>query len=156
MLTGAHKTQRMVFVLTFFTAIPQRWRWIPQSHGKTNRWWNMSFICEFWEQGEVKTVDAKHIYQTSRKSLKKRCLPESWRQLFFGTRQMTISTLVEFMQQGTIVTSEMYCHSVQKTWNADTRCSAHPWQYAFAYSCSHKSTTGAIQLGVVWPPSLQP
>jgi hypothetical protein len=46
--------------------------------------------------------------------------------------------------------------SEQKAWNADIRCSAPPWQCASAYSCSRLSTAGAFQLGVVWPPSLQP
>jgi hypothetical protein len=40
--------------------------------------------------------------------------------------------------------------SEQKVLNADIWCSAPP------YSCLHSSTAGAFQLGVVWPPSLQP
>jgi hypothetical protein len=38
MLMGAHKTQRMASALTFFRGIPQRWRWISQSHCMSNRW----------------------------------------------------------------------------------------------------------------------
>jgi hypothetical protein len=72
---------------------------------------------------------------------------------------------VKFMLQGPTVTSEVYCktlkklhkvgHSVSKAWNADALCSAPTWQRMSTYSCSHWSTTGAFQLGVVWPPSLQ-
>jgi hypothetical protein len=32
---------------------------------------------------------------------------------------------------------------------ADIRCSAPPWHCASAYSCSHLSTAGSFQLGVV-------
>jgi hypothetical protein len=38
MLMGAHKTQRMASALSFFTAIPHRWRWISQSLNTNNRW----------------------------------------------------------------------------------------------------------------------
>jgi hypothetical protein len=47
-------------------------------------------------------------------------------------------------------------HSEQMVWNADILCRAPPWQWMSAYSCLHSSTAGALQLGVVWPPSLQP
>jgi hypothetical protein len=42
-------------------------------------------------------------------------------------------------------------HSEQKSWNADIQCthSAPPRQFTSAYSFSHSSTAGAIQLGVV-------
>jgi hypothetical protein len=72
--------------------------------------------------------------------------------------------MVEFMHQGTRITSDVHCemlgklHSDQKAQNADmhyTR-SAPPWHNAYAYNCSHSSTAGAFHLGVVWPPSLQP
>jgi hypothetical protein len=49
----------------------------------SNSWWNLAFICEFWNQRAVKAVD-KHIYQIGWKSLNKR-LPESWWQLFSVT-----------------------------------------------------------------------
>jgi hypothetical protein len=41
-----------------FKAIRQRWWWIYQSHRKRNRWWNLGFICECWNQRAVKAVDA--------------------------------------------------------------------------------------------------
>jgi hypothetical protein len=53
MLMGAHKMQRMAR-LYLFRAIPQRWTWIPQSHRMRNRWWNLGFICECWNQSAVK------------------------------------------------------------------------------------------------------
>jgi hypothetical protein len=71
-----------------------------------------------------------HIHQTSRKNLNKHCLPA--RKLMttdFWDRKEVL--MVEFMQQGTTITSEMDCgtlkktawdHSEQKAWNADTRC----------------------------------
>jgi hypothetical protein len=74
--------------------------------------------------------------------------------------------MVEFMQQGTtvIIRSVLWDtkrivqgHSEQKAWNACIQhtCSV-PWQCVSAYSCLHLSTTATFQLGVVWPPFLQP
>jgi hypothetical protein len=72
--------------------------------------------------------------------------------------------MVELMQQGTTITSWVYCetlkiwvygHSEQKAWNADIWCSIPPRQCASTYSCLDSSTTGAFQLRVVWPPSLK-
>jgi hypothetical protein len=74
--------------------------------------------------------------------------------------------MVEFMQRGTIIMSQVYCetlkqlnrasHSEQKAWNADIWCSALPWQCASAYNHWNSSSARAFQLGVVRPPSLQP
>jgi hypothetical protein len=47
-------------------------------------------------------------------------------------------------------------HLEKEGWNADIRCSAPIWQCTSAHSCSHSSTAAAFQLGVDWPPSLQP
>jgi hypothetical protein len=58
MLMGAHKTQRMDSALTFFRAIPQRWRWIFQPYSTINRRWNLGFICECWKQRSAKRLDA--------------------------------------------------------------------------------------------------
>jgi hypothetical protein len=45
MLMGAKKMQRMALVIVdIFTAIPQKWWYISQSH--SNRRWNLGFICE--------------------------------------------------------------------------------------------------------------
>jgi hypothetical protein len=41
--------------------MPRRWRWISQSQRISNRWGNLSFICECRNQTEVKAVDA-HIF----------------------------------------------------------------------------------------------
>jgi hypothetical protein len=68
--------------------------------------------------------------------------------------------MMEFVQHGTTIMSEVYCETLKncvgshrkKTWNADIRCSAPPWQCAFSYSCLHSSTAGAFQLEVVWSP----
>jgi hypothetical protein len=53
--------------------------------------------------------------------------------------------MVEFMQQGTTVMSEVYCETQKKmcraiqkkVWNADMQCSTSSWQCASTYSCSH-------------------
>jgi hypothetical protein len=59
MLTSAHKTQRMASAFVdLFRVIPQRWIWIYQSHRTSNRWRNLDFICERWNQKAVKAVDA--------------------------------------------------------------------------------------------------
>jgi hypothetical protein len=83
MLMGAHKTQRMVSALTLFRAIPQRWRWISQSHRTSNGCWTLGFICEYWKPRVVKEVDThtftKHAEEVWTNVV---CLPESWRQLF--------------------------------------------------------------------------
>jgi histone-lysine N-methyltransferase SETMAR len=54
----------------------------------------------------------KHIHQTSRKRLNKRCLPESWWQLFSVGRKGVL--MVEFMQRGMTITSEMYCETLKR------------------------------------------
>jgi hypothetical protein len=36
------------FGFDFYRSISQRWQWISQSHHTSNRWWNLSFICECW------------------------------------------------------------------------------------------------------------
>jgi hypothetical protein len=41
-----------------FRAKPQWWRWISHSNRTSNRWWNLGFICECWNQRTVKAVDA--------------------------------------------------------------------------------------------------
>jgi hypothetical protein len=70
-----------------------------------------------------------HIYQKAEKFLPARKLMET----VFWDRKGVL--MVEFMQQGTTLTSEVYCetlkktaqrHSQQKAWNADIRCSPPP------------------------------
>jgi hypothetical protein len=68
MLAGAYKMQRMASSLTFFRAIPQRLRWISQSHHTSNRWWNLGFICECWNHRAVKSVDA-HTFTKQAKNV---------------------------------------------------------------------------------------
>jgi hypothetical protein len=67
----------MASALIFSRAIPQRRQWISQSHCTSNRWWNLGFICECWNQRAVKAPPNK---------LKKfkHCLLESWWQMFSG------------------------------------------------------------------------
>jgi hypothetical protein len=81
--------------------------------------------------------------------------------VFFDCRGVL---MVEFMQEGTTIMSEVCCKTQKtlgpfttKAWSADIWCthSTPPTQCASAYSCSHPNTAGAFQLGV-WPPSLQP
>jgi hypothetical protein len=69
------------FIIDFFRTVPQRW-WISQSHHMSNRWWNLGFIGECWNQEAVKALDA-HIHQTGWKNLNKR-LRESWWHMFCG------------------------------------------------------------------------
>jgi hypothetical protein len=107
-------------------------------------------------------MDAHTYTKHAENSLNKR-LPD-WKLMatVFWDRKGVL--MVEFMQQGSTTMSEVYCetkktaagHSEQRAWNADIRYSAPPSQCASAYSCSHSSTAGAVQLGVVWPLSLQP
>jgi hypothetical protein len=98
------------------------------------------------------------------KSLNKR-LPESWWKLFPGTGQeRSADGGIHAIRDHSNVRS--YCdtlkklrrdgHSEQKSWKADVRCSAPPRQCASACSYSHSNTAWAFQLGIVWPPSLQP
>jgi hypothetical protein len=79
----------------------------------------------------VKAADA-HTFTKQDEKFK----PLSARKLMatvFGDRKDVL--MVEFMQQGTTITSELYCktqkqtakgHSEQKAWNADIQCSAPP------------------------------
>jgi hypothetical protein len=67
--------------------------------------------------------------------------------------------MVEFMQHvRSVLWNAKSCVGPFRTkaWNSDIRCSAPPWQCAFAYSCLHLSTTGAFNLGAVWPLFVQP
>jgi hypothetical protein len=139
--------------------IPHRCRWISQSHH--NRWLNLGFICECWNQRAVKAVDA-HTFTKQAKTFKQMS-PRKLIAAIFWDRKVVL--MVEFMQQGATIMSRVYCmqntkktvqsHSEQKVWNADIWCSAPPWQCTSAYISSHLSTAGTFQLGVVWPPSLQ-
>jgi hypothetical protein len=54
-----------------------------------------------------------HIHQTSRKSLNKCCLPERklMAAIFWDRKE---APMVEFMQQGTTVTLEVYCKTLKK------------------------------------------
>jgi hypothetical protein len=101
----------------------------------------------------------KHNHQTNWKSLTSARKPMA--AVFWDMKGVLME---ELLQQGTTITSEVYCET-QKTCVGPFRtkgmeywhwCSAPPWQCASAYSCSHSSTAGAFQLGVVWPPALEP
>jgi hypothetical protein len=159
MLTGAYKVQN-IFSCDFFRVILQRWWWISQSHLTSNRWWNLDFICECWNQRAIKAVDA-HIHETSRKSLNKR-LPARKLITVFWDRKGVL--MAEFMQQNHNDVRRVLqsTKKVQgrpfrtKVRNADIQCSAPPWQCTSTCSCTQLNTTSAFQLGVVWPPSIQP
>jgi hypothetical protein len=83
-LTGVHKTQRMALALAFL-------EWYHKDSDKllshiiwvSNRWWNLDFICECWNQIAVKAVDA-HTFTKQAKILNK-LVPESWWKLFSRT-----------------------------------------------------------------------
>jgi hypothetical protein len=64
MFACAHKTQG------HFRAIPQRWRYISESHRACNRLCNLGFICECCDQRAVKGVDAhtSHIHVVCQKA----------------------------------------------------------------------------------------
>jgi transposase len=54
-----------------------------------------------------------HIHQTSRKSLNKPCLPaRKLMETVFWVRKRML--MVEFMQQGTTITSEVYCETLKR------------------------------------------
>jgi hypothetical protein len=107
MLTGAHKTQRMASALTLLERISQ-------SHRTSNRWWNLGFIYEYWNERAAKTVDA-HTFSKQAETVWTNvvCLPESWWQLFPGTDRKVVLR-VEFMQQETTVTSQVYRETLKK------------------------------------------
>jgi hypothetical protein len=72
--------------------------------------------------------------------------------------------IVEFIQQETTITSEVYCETIktcvgnleEKSWNADIQCRAFPLPRASDCSCPHSSTARAFQFGVVRLSSVRP
>jgi hypothetical protein len=159
MLTRAHKTQRMASAFVdFFRAISQRWRWIYHSH-RTKQVTKPGFHLWMLKQKISQNSGCTHIHQTIRKKFK-----QTDGSCFFFLLDRKGVLVVEFMQQGTKISSQMYCetlkllrrasHSEQKTWNADIRCNTTPWRCVPTYNCSHSSIAGAFKLGVVWPPFL--
>jgi hypothetical protein len=65
MLTSVHKTAENGFGFNFLRAISQRWRRISQSHrtsSRSNRWWNLCFICESWNPTAVKAAVDAHTF----------------------------------------------------------------------------------------------
>jgi hypothetical protein len=94
--------------------------------------------------------------------------PKNFKQTFSARKLMaTVFWDRKGVQQGNTIMSKVYCrthkkkiktaegHSEQKAWNADIWCSAPPRQCGSSGSCSHLSTAGAFQLGVLWPQALQ-
>jgi hypothetical protein len=166
MLTGAHRTYRMASAsIEFFTAKQQIWRRISESHCTSNTWWNRGLICECWNQGLVNAVGA-HTFNKEAEKFKQalsacqkaesNCFLGLKRSAYGGIHATRDHNKVRSVLRNT--KEPTYGHSEQNTWNSDIRCSTPPWQCAsgFEYSSSHLSTAGAFQLGVVWPPSLQP
>jgi hypothetical protein len=78
-----------------FRAKPKRRRWISQLHRTSNRWWNLGFICECWNQRAVKVVDA-HTFtkQAEKVQINVVCLPETRWQLISGREKEWGSTYV--------------------------------------------------------------
>jgi hypothetical protein len=107
----------------------------------------------------------RHIHQTSQNMFTQTlsAYPKANGDCFLGHDRKGV-LMVEFMQQGTTITSQVYCETLKnclgpfrkKVWNADIRCIARTWQCKSAYNCSYSSTARTFQLGVVWTPSLQP
>jgi hypothetical protein len=65
-------------------------------------------------KGQSRQWTYTHSHQTSRKSLDKRCLPESrWKATVFWERKWVL--MVEFLLQGTTITSEVYCETPKNT-----------------------------------------
>jgi hypothetical protein len=155
--SGAYKTQRMALALTLCRPIPQRWRRISQSHCTSNRWWNLGFICECWNQTAVKAytftkqaekVQTNVAYQRADAS----CLLREERSADSGihaTINHNVISVLHVKQYknclGTFRTKDMEC------WH---QCCAPPWQCK--YSCYYSSIAAAFLLAVIWPPSLQP
>jgi hypothetical protein len=73
-----------------------------------------------------------HIHQTIQKSLNKHLPARKAMATVFWDRKGVL--MLEFMQEGIIITSEVYCKTLkilrrateQKAWNADIRRIAHP------------------------------
>jgi hypothetical protein len=138
-----------------------------QSHWTSNRWWNLGFICEYWNQRAVKAVDA-HTSPNKPKSFKQMsACQEANGSCFLGQERCADGGIYEIRDHNNVRSVlrntkkkklHRTGHSEQKAWIADIRCNTPPWQCASAYGyiCSHSSAAGAFQLGVVWPPSLQP
>jgi hypothetical protein len=150
------------------------WLFLDQYHKDGNHFLNHTvwvtamkprFHLLMLKQMSSQSSGCTQIHHTSWKSLNKHCLParKLMVTIFWDWKDVL---MVEFMQQGTIITSEVYCktpkelrragHSEQKAWNADIQCGVPPWQCAYTYRCLYSSTAGVCQLSVVWPPSLLP
>jgi hypothetical protein len=99
--------------LWLFRAIPWRWWRISQSHCMSNRWWNLGFIFECWNQKSSQSSGSTHIHQTGRRSLNKCCLPARKLVAAVVLGRKGVLT-VEFMQQGTTMW-EVYCKTLKKT-----------------------------------------
>jgi hypothetical protein len=66
-LHGWARNLENVFSLVLFRAIPKRRRLISQLHQSSNRWWNLGFICECWNQKAVRAVDANTFAKQAEK-----------------------------------------------------------------------------------------
>jgi hypothetical protein len=100
-----------------------------------------------------------HIHQISQKILNKHLPAEKPMATIFWDRKGVL--MVEFMQQGTTVTSEVDCEKLKKVRNAIQNkrrgmltsgvraLLLHDNARPSAYSSSHSSMAGAFQLGVV-------
>jgi hypothetical protein len=104
MLTRAHKTQRMASAFVDFLERYHKDGDEFISHIVRNRWRNLSFICECWNQRAIKTVDAHTFTKQSEKSSNKLMAA-----VFFDRKGVLV---VEFMQKGTKISSQVYCETL--------------------------------------------
>jgi hypothetical protein len=71
------------------------------THHTNNTWGDLGFVCECWNQRTAKAGDAHTLTKQSLTTLNKCFLSQS--------RML----MVEFMQQGTTITSEVYCQALE-------------------------------------------
>jgi hypothetical protein len=141
LLTGAHKKQRTASALTFL----QRY------HEDGDEFLNYivrvivmkpGFHLWMMKPKSSRSSGCTHIHQTSRKSSNKLCLP--------------VVTIISHAYYKTLRKKNCLGPFRKRAWNANILCSASPWQCASVNRCSHSSTAGAFQLGVVCPHFIQP
>jgi hypothetical protein len=159
-----HKKQRMASAfVNYFRQIPQRWRWISQSHRTSNRWWNLGFVCECWKQSAVKALGARTLTkQTEKFKQTLSACQKADGNSFLGWERSADSGIYATRDLSNVRSAMRNTKKlrkaiqIKKAWNAAIRCSAPQWQRASAYSCLHSNTVIALQLAIIWPTSLQP
>jgi hypothetical protein len=164
MPTGAHKTQRISSALTL-TAIPQRWPWISRSHRTSNRWLNLGIIGECLNQRVMKSSGCSHIYHKKPKKFKQslsayqkadsNCFLEQERSADGRIHATRYHNNVRSVLKGGRECVRPFRTKGVECWHDEVLLQEYERPHR-STRCSHSSTAGAFQLGVIWPPSLQP